>query len=202
MTATPAERVRPARWVPAWVAPVSLVLVAGGLAVSIDLTITHYTTSVRLACSASGVIDCQKVTTSPQSFIAGVPVAVLGVAFFVVFAVLCLPAAWRSGEPAVRYARIGLAVAGVLTVVRLVYAELLPDRRDLPVVHRRARDQRAPLRRRPGGGGAGGAGGVRHPGAVISAPMTSPPTSTTRWWVLAMVAMLLAALVLVIYVSK
>ncbi|HEY2788723.1 MAG TPA: vitamin K epoxide reductase family protein [Gaiellales bacterium] len=125
MTAAPAERVRPpARWVPAWVAPVSLALVAGGLAVSIYLTITHYTTSVRLACSASGVIDCQKVTTSPQSFIAGVPVAVLGVAFFVVAAVLCLPAAWRSGEPAVRYARIGWAVAGVVMVVRLVYAEL------------------------------------------------------------------------------
>lgn len=109
---------------PAWVAPATLVLVAGGLAVSIYLTITHYTTHVRLACSASGVIDCQKVTTSPQSFIAGVPVAVLGVAFFVVAAVLCLPAAWRSPSPAVRYARIGWAVAGVVMVVRLVYAEL------------------------------------------------------------------------------
>ena len=125
MTAEPATRVRPgARSVPAWAAPVSLALVAGGLAVSIYLTITHYTTSVRLACSASGVIDCQKVTTSPQSFIAGVPVADLGVAFFVVAGLLCLPAAWRSGEPVVRYARIGWVVAGVAMVVRLVYAEL------------------------------------------------------------------------------
>lgn len=109
---------------PAWVAPVSLALIAGGLAVSIYLTITHYTTDVRLACTASGVIDCQKVTTSPQSFIAGVPVADLGVVFFVVGAALCLPAAWRSPLPIVRYARVAWAVAGVAMVVRLVYAEL------------------------------------------------------------------------------
>jgi uncharacterized membrane protein len=125
VTAASAGAARPPeRSVPAWIAPTSLALIAGGLAVSIYLTITHYTTAVRLACSASGVIDCQKVTTSPQSFIAGVPVAVLGVAFFVVAAVLCLPAAWRSPAPAVRYARIGWAVAGVAMVVRLVYAEL------------------------------------------------------------------------------
>jgi uncharacterized membrane protein len=114
----------PGRWVPAWAAPVTLALIGGGLAVSIYLTITHYTTQVRLACSASGVIDCQKVTTSPQSFIAGVPVAVLGVAYFVVAAVLCLPVAWRSQASAVRIARIVWMVAGVGMVVRLVYAEL------------------------------------------------------------------------------
>lgn len=112
------------RWVPGWVAPASLVLVAAGLAVSVYLTITHFTTHVSLACSSSGVIDCEKVTTSPQSYVAGIPVATLGVAWFVVAAALCLPAAWRSPAAAVRYARIGWAVAGVLMVVRLVYAEL------------------------------------------------------------------------------
>ena len=52
------------------------------------------------------------------------PVAVLGVVFFVAGAALCLPAAWRSAAPALRYARIGWAVGGVAMVVRLVYAEL------------------------------------------------------------------------------
>jgi uncharacterized membrane protein len=112
------------RWVPAWVPPVSLVLVAAGLAVSIYLTITHFTTTVQLACSNTGTINCEKVTTSPQSSIAGVPVAVLGVVFFVAGAALCLPTAWRSAAPALRYARIGWAVGGVATVVWLVYAEL------------------------------------------------------------------------------
>jgi uncharacterized membrane protein len=123
--AAPATDARPpGRWVPAWVAPATLSLVAGGLAVSIYLTITHYTTQVSLACSASGVIDCQKVTTSPQSFIAGVPVALLGVAYFVVAGALCLPVAWRSPATAIRIARIAWMVAGVVMVVRLVYAEL------------------------------------------------------------------------------
>jgi uncharacterized membrane protein len=112
------------RWVPTWVPAVSLVLVGAGLAVSIYLTITHFTTTVQLACSNTGTINCEKVTTSPQSYIAGVPVAVLGVVFFAAGAALCLPAAWRSAAPALRYARIGWAVGGVATVVWLVYAEL------------------------------------------------------------------------------
>ena len=109
---------------PAWAPAVSLVLVAAGLAVSIYLTITHFTTTVQLACSSTGTINCEKVTTSPQSYIAGVPVAVLGVVFFVIGAALCLPAVWRSAAPWMRYARIAWVVGGVATVVWLVYAEL------------------------------------------------------------------------------
>ncbi len=119
-----ADAQAPGRWVPGWVAPASLGLIAAGLAVSVYLTITHFTTTVKLACSTSGAINCEKVTTSPQSYLLGIPVATLGVAFFVVAAALCLPAAWRSSVPAVRYARIGWAVVGVAMVVRLVYAEL------------------------------------------------------------------------------
>jgi uncharacterized membrane protein len=103
---------------------VSLALVAGGLAVSIYLTITHFTTQVKLACSAGGTIDCEKVTTSSQSYVLGIPVAVLGVAYFVVALGLCLPAAWRSRAPLLRTARIAWVVAGVAMVVWLVYAEL------------------------------------------------------------------------------
>jgi uncharacterized membrane protein len=112
------------RWVPAWVAPVTLGLSAAGLAVSAYLTLVHYTTTVKLACSTTGVVNCEKVTTSPQSMIAGVPVALLGVVYFVVAGALCVPAAWRSQAPAVRIARIGWMVAGVAMVLHLVYAEL------------------------------------------------------------------------------
>jgi uncharacterized membrane protein len=114
----------PGRWIPAWVVPTCFALVAGGFAVSIYLTITHFTTNVSLACSNTGTLNCEKVTTSPQSYVLGIPVAPLGVAWFVVAAALFLPAAWRTPAPAVRYARIAWMVAGVLMVVRLVYAEL------------------------------------------------------------------------------
>ena len=128
--------------------------------------------------------------------------AVLGVVFFVVYAGLCAPPAWRSPEPLVRYARLAWAIGGVGMVVYLIYAELFEiDAICLwcSLVHL---DHDRPLRRRGRGGGARRRRVVRRPGRVISAPMTSPPTSTSRWWVLLMVLVLLAALALVVYVSK
>jgi uncharacterized membrane protein len=112
------------RPVPAWAVRTSEVLVALGLGLSAYLTITHFTDSVRLACSDSGTIDCARVTTSPQSYILGIPVAVLGLVFFLVYAALCAPPAWRSPEPLLRYARLAWAIGGVATVVYLIYAEL------------------------------------------------------------------------------
>ena len=112
------------RPVPAWVLGASALLVLIGLADAAYLTLTHFTTTVHLACSAGGTIDCEKVTTSPQSYVLGIPVAVLGLAYFVVAAVLCTPPAWRSPEPLVRYARLAWAIGGVCTVVYLIYAEL------------------------------------------------------------------------------
>jgi uncharacterized membrane protein len=112
------------RRVPAWVIGSSAILVAIGLADAAYLTVTHFSESVRLACSDSGTIDCARVTTSPQAYILGIPVAVLGLVFFAVYAVLCAPPAWRSPEPLLRYARLTWAVGGVGTVVYLIYAEL------------------------------------------------------------------------------
>jgi uncharacterized membrane protein len=52
------------------------------------------------------------------------PVAVLGLAFFVAMAALCLPWSWRRPEPIVRYARLAAALGGVAMILWLVYAEL------------------------------------------------------------------------------
>jgi uncharacterized membrane protein len=124
IAASPTDARPPGRPVPAWVMRASAILIALGLGVATYLTITHFTTQVRLACSDSGTIDCAKVTTSPQSYILGIPVAVLGVVFFLVYAGLGAPPAWRSPEPLVRYARLAWAIGGVCTVVYLIYAEL------------------------------------------------------------------------------
>ena len=58
------------RLVPRALAPLTLALCAAGAAVSGYLTVVHYTTTVKLACSATGVINCEKVTTSAQSMVA------------------------------------------------------------------------------------------------------------------------------------
>jgi uncharacterized membrane protein len=109
---------------PCWASPVSLLFAVVGLSVSTYLTITHYATTVTLACPDTGVINCEKVTTSPQSVIAGVPVAVLGLVFFGTMVLINLRGAWRSPSLQVRVSRIGLAATGVAFAMYLVYTEL------------------------------------------------------------------------------
>lgn len=110
---------------PRWAPWVTLPLTVAGLAVSSYLTYVHYTEPTQLSCPDTGVINCTKVTTSSWSMVGPVPVAVLGIAFFVVMAVLCLPVAWRSDDRRVTLARLGGAVAGLLGVLYLVGAEVL-----------------------------------------------------------------------------
>jgi len=107
----------------------TLILSLYGLGASIYLTIAHYDTHVTLACSDKGIINCQEVTTSPESIVFGIfPVAVLGLAFYVFMVTINSPWAWRLQQPAVRWARFGSVVVGMGFVLYLVYAELIEIR--------------------------------------------------------------------------
>ena len=88
------------------------------------LTYEHYTGSTSLVCSDKGIVNCLAVTTSSYSHVAGIPVAVLGLVFFLTMLALQLPPAWRRTDPVVRTARVAWAVVGLGTVVYLLYAEL------------------------------------------------------------------------------
>jgi uncharacterized membrane protein len=107
-----------------WIWFSSAVAATLGLAISIYLTIEHYTTSTTLACPDTGVVNCVKVTTSPQSTILGIPVAVLGLVFFAAMGILTLPRLWHDRSSTVRWTRLGLAGVGVVTVLYLLYVEL------------------------------------------------------------------------------
>lgn len=110
---------------PRWPAAVGLLLSLLGLGVAGYLTYEHYTASSSLSCPAGGgAIDCLKVTTSTYSMIHGVPVALLGVVFFVLMAALQSPPAWRTPHPLLRAGRMVWAVVGVATALWLIYAEL------------------------------------------------------------------------------
>ena len=110
---------------PRWAAPLTLLLSIAGVAVSAYLTYAHYKGASALACPDTGTVNCAKVTTSSQSEIFGVfPVAVLGLAYFVVMSALCTPWAWDSLRPELRWARIAGVVVGIGMVVYLLYAEL------------------------------------------------------------------------------
>jgi len=111
---------------PAWVRWTALALSLAGLGVSIYLTIAHYTSTTILACSNKGYVDCAKVTTSAQSMVFGVlPVAVLGLAFYVFMTAVNTPWGWRLRIPQVWWARIGSAVVGIGFVLYLLYAEII-----------------------------------------------------------------------------
>jgi uncharacterized membrane protein len=117
---------RAVAWPPRWVRPTALVLAVLGLADSVYLTYEHYTGSKTLACSSGGVFNCHAVTTSDYAYLpvgSGVPVALLGLLFFVGITVLCLPRLWgRSrGIDLLRLLSLGV---GVLMVLWLVYVEL------------------------------------------------------------------------------
>jgi uncharacterized membrane protein len=109
---------------PVWLAPVSVVLAVVGLLVSVYLTYEHFTDNATLACSIGGVVDCAKVTTSAWSTFLGVPVALLGLVFFVVTLGLCLPQVWRRPERWLDAARLGWMTIGLGMALYLVWAEL------------------------------------------------------------------------------
>jgi len=111
---------------PRWLQLATLGLSLAGLAVSIYLTIVHFTSKSILICSSKGTIDCEKVLSSSQAMVFGVfPVAVLGLAFFVFMVAINSPWAWRSQLPVIWWARLAGAVSGMGFVLYLIYVELI-----------------------------------------------------------------------------
>jgi uncharacterized membrane protein len=103
----------------------ALVLSLLGLADSIYLTIAHFETNLLSAtCSTHGAIDCQAVTTSPQSEILHIPVAILGLAFYLALTTINLPRMWTSTDVRIAYLRLAMIVSGICFVLYLLYAEL------------------------------------------------------------------------------
>jgi uncharacterized membrane protein len=108
----------------AWLQIATFALALAGLGVSIYLTIAHFTESALLGCSESGLVNCTKVTTSPQSYVFGIPVAVLGLAFYLFAVAIMSPWAWQSARREIHLLRIASLVVAMGFVLYLVYAEL------------------------------------------------------------------------------
>ena len=103
-----------------------LVLTLLGLGDSIYLAYEHATANATLACSGGAAVDCAKVTTSSYSRLAGIPVAYLGVAFFVAalgLAVLTLARFARVAAYAENL-RLAASAVGVAMVAYLIWAEV------------------------------------------------------------------------------
>jgi uncharacterized membrane protein len=109
----------------AWLRWTTFALALIGLGVSIYLTYAHYTESALAGCTeTTGVVNCGKVTTSPQSVVFGIPVAVLGLAFYVFAVAIMNPWAWKIHRREVGLLRLASLIVGIGFVLYLVYAEL------------------------------------------------------------------------------
>jgi uncharacterized membrane protein len=109
---------------PRWASTAGTLIAAAGVVVAGDLTYAHYHGATVLACPDRGIVNCAKVTTSSYSVIAGVPVAVIGLAYFAVMVVLELPWSWRLPLAGLRGLRLAAAAAGAAMAIWLVYVEL------------------------------------------------------------------------------
>jgi uncharacterized membrane protein len=112
-------------WPAAWLRWTTFALALIGLGVSIYLTYAHYTESALAGCTeTTGVVNCGKVTTSEQSVVFGIPVAVLGLAFYVFMVAIMSPWAWKARRREVGLVRLASLVVGIGFVLYLIYAEL------------------------------------------------------------------------------
>jgi uncharacterized membrane protein len=112
---------------PLWLQIVSLVLAVVGLGVSAYETWAHFHGSHLAGCPSggNGAFNCSAVITSPQSMVFGViPVAILGLAFYVFAVPIMTPWAWRAKRREVHLARLVSLVVGMGFVLYLIYAEL------------------------------------------------------------------------------
>jgi uncharacterized membrane protein len=99
------------------------VLGVAGLLISAYLVGAHYfADQVPLACATGGIVDCEQVTSSAESMMGPLPVAVLGLTWFAVFLGLLALRSWRPSQALL--AQVVWSVAGLLAVFYLVYAEL------------------------------------------------------------------------------
>jgi uncharacterized membrane protein len=114
----------------AWRVYLAFALSLAGLGISIYLTIQHFA-KLPLSCPTHGFINCEKVTTSAESYFPPfsgwphLPVAFLGLCFYAVVAVMNAPPLWRSEVRAVHAARFGLMCLGMGFALYLVSAEFL-----------------------------------------------------------------------------
>jgi uncharacterized membrane protein len=109
---------------PRWTWLTTFPLAILGLADAVYLSVEHATNSKSFACPNSATINCVKVTTSSYATLAGIPVAYLGLAFFVVAIALFSPWGWRIAPAIARWVRLSSVTIGLAMIVYLVWAEL------------------------------------------------------------------------------
>ena len=113
------------RWSGGGLSFTTMVVSLLGLADAAYLTYQHFSGSTAFAgCAESSTVNCEAVTTSPESHVFGIPVSVLGLAFFAFMIVVNSRWGWKAPWTVVHWARLGSVVVGIVFVLYLIWAEL------------------------------------------------------------------------------
>jgi uncharacterized membrane protein len=107
-------------------APLALLLIGiAGVAISIYLTTVHYA-PVPLACPTGGIVNCERVLSSPYSVVAGIPISVGGILWFAVSGALGGLALFSAEEPPwLQPAQVIWSLVGLAMVLYLIGVEVL-----------------------------------------------------------------------------
>lgn len=110
-----------------WLQWTTFVLAVIGLGISVYETYAHFTGNHLAGCpsSSTGTFDCSAVITSPESMVFGViPVAILGLAFYLFAVAIFSPWAWRTRRREVHWLRLASMIVGMGFVMYLIFAEV------------------------------------------------------------------------------
>jgi uncharacterized membrane protein len=99
-----------------------------GASIAVYLTVVHYNEQVPLVCSDTGLVNCARVLSSPYSVVPGtsLPITIPGLAWCVVMAALAVAGIYTGLQSRwFRLAQFAWSLVGMLTVLYLVYAEIV-----------------------------------------------------------------------------
>lgn len=105
-----------------------LILGILGFADGIYLTLVHYDDQVTLACPSTGFVNCANVITSQYSYVPGtsIPITIPGMAWCLVLITLAVIGVYLGAERRwLRVAEFAWTSLGVLTILYLIYAEIV-----------------------------------------------------------------------------
>jgi uncharacterized membrane protein len=110
----------------AWSQVFLLACSLAGAVIAIYLTAVHYSESVPLFCSGSGLVNCGLVLSSPYGVVFGtsIPTSVPGLVWCLIMATLAI-VGLRAEPRWLRPAQFIWALVGLLTALYLVYVEIV-----------------------------------------------------------------------------
>lgn len=102
-----------------------LLFAIAGTGTALYLTTVHYA-QVPLLCSAQGLVNCELITSSSYSVVPGttLPITIPGLVWFILSGALALGEIWYN-RGWMRLAEVAWTILGTLTVLYLVYVELV-----------------------------------------------------------------------------